>query len=93
MKTTDFQHNFDNVVSFDDGETVEVVTVAYDYYPEENNYPHDYNSAEIYDLFVFDAKGQDITYDIPQDEYVRLLEETKIDHQRLVAESNEYVGD
>jgi hypothetical protein len=93
MKTTDFQHNFDNVVSFDDGETVEVVTVAYDYYPEEKNAPYDYNSAEIYDLFVFDAKGKDITYDIPQDEYVRLLEETKIDHQRLVAESNEYVGD
>jgi hypothetical protein len=93
MKTTDFQYNFDNVVSFDDGETVEDVTVAYDYYPEEKNAPYDYNSAEIYDLFVFDAKGKDITYDIPQDEYVRLLEETKIDHQRLVAESNEYVGD
>ena len=91
MKTTDFRYNFDNVVSFDDGETVQDVTVAYDYYPEEKNAPYDYNSAEIYDLFVFDAKGENITYDIPQDEYVRLLEETKIDHQRLVAESNEYV--
>ena len=87
MKTTDFQHNFENVVSFDDGETVEVVTVAYDYLPEDDQY------AEVYDLFVFDANGKDITYDIPRDETDRLLEETKIDHQRLVAESNEYVGD
>ena len=87
MKTTDFQYNFDNVVSFDDGETVETVTVAYDYLPEVDGY------AEVFDLFVFDATGADITYDIPQAEYQRLLEETKIDHQRLVAESNEYVGD
>jgi hypothetical protein len=85
MKSTDFQHNFENVVSFDDGETVEVVTVAYDYLPEEDQY------AEVYDLFIFDATGANITYDVPQDEYQRLLEETKADHQRLVAEANEYV--
>ena len=58
MKTTDFQHNFENVVSFDDGDTVEVVTVAYDYLPEEDGY------AEVYDLFIFDATGADITYDV-----------------------------
>lgn len=85
MKTTDFQHNFENVVFFDDGETVETVTVAYDYLPEEDQY------AEVYDLFIFDATGKDITYDVPQAEYQRLLEETKADHKRLVAESNEYV--
>lgn len=87
MKSEEFQYTFENVVSFDDGETVEVVTVAYDYLPEEDQY------AEIYDVFVFDSTGEDITYDVPQDEYQRLLEETKADHQRLVAESNEYVGD
>lgn len=85
MKSTDFQHTFENVVSFDDGETVETVTVAYDYLPEEDGY------AEVYDLFIFDATGADITYDVPQAEYQRLLEETKADHQRLVAEFNEYV--
>ena len=85
MKSTDFQHTFENVVSFDDGETVENVTVAYDYLPEEDGY------AEVYDLFIFDATGADITYDVPQAEYQRLLEETKADHQRLVAEANEYV--
>ena len=85
MKTTDFQHNFENVVSFDDGETVEIVTVAYDYLPEEDGY------AEVYDLFIFDATGADITYDVPQAEYQRLLEETKADYKRLVAEASEYV--
>ena len=85
MKSTDFQHNFENVVSFDDGETVEVVTVAYDYLPEEDQY------AEVYDLFIFDSTGADITYDVPQAEYQRLLEETKADYKRLVAEASEYV--
>ena len=72
------QHSFENVVSFDDGETIEVVTVGYDYYPEEINYPHDYNYAEIFDVFVF-SQGVDITYDIPNDEYKRLIEEAKQD--------------
>jgi 5,10-methenyltetrahydromethanopterin hydrogenase len=85
MKSTDFQHNFENVVSFDDGETVETVTVAYDYLPEEDQY------AEVYDLFIFDATGANITYDVPQAEYQRLLEETKADYKRLVAEASEYV--
>lgn len=81
MKSTDFQHTFENVVSFDDGETVETVTVAYDYLPEEDQY------AEIYDVFVFDATGKDITYDIPQDEYQRLYGEAKADHQQVVADA------
>jgi hypothetical protein len=72
------QHSFENVVSFDDGETIEMVTVGYDYYPEEINYPHDHNYAEIFDVFVF-SQGVDITYDIPQDEYKRLIEEAKQD--------------
>ena len=89
---SDFRFNFENVVSFDDGETVQDVTVAFDYYPAEINFPHDRNAAEIYDMFVFNAKGENITYDIPKAEGVRLLEETKQEHQRLVTESNEYTG-
>ena len=92
-KISDFQHNFTNVVSFDDGETVQDVTVAYDYYPAEINYPHDRNSAEVYDMFIFDAEGKDITFDVSSDEAVRLLEETKQEQQRLIAESKEYVGE
>ena len=64
-------------MSFDDGETVEIVTVGYDYYPEEINYPHEPDYAEIFDVFVFDAQGKHITYDIPNDEYKRLMDEAK----------------
>lgn len=71
------QHSFENVVSFDDGETIETVTVGYDHIPEEINYPHDHNFAEMFDVFVFDANDKDITYDIPNDEYKRLVEEAK----------------
>ena len=92
-KISDFAHNYKNVVSFDDGETVQDVTVAYDYYPEENNYPHDHSSAEVYEIFIFDAQGKDITFDVPTDEFARLSEETKQEQQRLIAESNEYVGE
>ena len=92
-KISDFAHNYKNVVSFDDGETVQDVTVAYDYYPAEINLPHDRNSAEVFDMFIFDAKGEDITFDVPTDEAVRLLEETKQEQKRLIAESNEYVGE
>lgn len=77
MQATQLQHSFENVVSFDDGETVEIVTVGYDYYPEVNNYPHEPDYAEIFDVFVFDGQGKDITYDIPQDEYNRLMDEAK----------------
>lgn len=92
-KISDFAHNYKNVVSFDDGETVQDVTVAYDYYPEENNYPHDHSSAEVYEIFIFDAQGKDITFDVPTDEFARLSEETKQEQQRLIAESKEYVGE
>ena len=43
------QHSFQDAVSFDDGETIEVVTVGYDHLPEEINYPHDHNFAEMFD--------------------------------------------
>ena len=77
MQANNLQHSFENVVSFDDGETVEIVTVGYDYYPEEINYPHEPDYAEIFDVFVFDAQGKHITYDIPNDEYKRLMDEAK----------------
>jgi hypothetical protein len=70
------QHSFQDAVSFDDGETIEVVTVGYDHLPEEINYPHDHNFAKMFDVFVF-ANDKDITYDIPNDEYKRLMDEAK----------------
>ena len=70
------QHSFQDAVSFDDGETIEVVTVGYDHLPEEINYPHDHNFAEMFDVFVF-ANDKDITYDISNDEYKRLMDEAK----------------
>ena len=77
MKPNQLQHSFKNVVSYDNGETVEVVTVGYDYLPEEINHPYAPNYAEVFDVFVFDAQGKHITYDIPQDEYNRLMHEAK----------------
>jgi len=74
------QYQFENVVSYDNGETVEVVTVGYDYLPEETNYPYAPNYAEVFDVFVFDGQGKDITYDIPQDEYKRLMDEAKLNY-------------
>lgn len=73
------QHSFQDAVSFDDGETIEVVTVGYDHLPEEINYPHAPDYAEMFDVFVFDAQGKDITYDIPNEEYKRLMDEAKRD--------------
>jgi hypothetical protein len=88
-KISDFRYNFNNVVSFDNGETVQDVTVAFDYYPAEINFPHDRDSAEVYEVFIFDAEGKDITFDVPTDEFARLSEETKQEHQRLIKEANE----
>jgi hypothetical protein len=31
----------------------------------------------MFDVFVFDANDKDITYDIPNDEYKRLMDEAK----------------
>ena len=90
MKTTDFQYTFESVVSFDDGETTVPVTVAYDYLPEELNYPDAPDYAEMFDVFVFDANGKDITYDIPQEETERLTEEAKKDFKQVVADANAY---
>jgi hypothetical protein len=90
MKTTDFQYTFKSVVSYDDGETTVPVMVAYDYLPEELNYPHAPDYAEEFDVFVFDANGKDITYDIPQEETERLAEEAKKDFKQVVADANAY---
>jgi hypothetical protein len=90
MKTTDFQYTFESVVSYDEGETTVPVTVAYDYLPEELNYPHAPDYAEEFDVFVFDANGKDITYDIPQEETERLLDEAKEDFRQEVEAANAY---
>jgi hypothetical protein len=86
MKSTDFQYTFESVVSFDDGETTVPVTVGYDYLPEELNYPHAPDYAEHYDVFVFDANGKDITYDISEEDTEQLLEEAKEDLAQIVAD-------
>jgi len=70
------QHNFQDVVSYDNGETVEVVTVGYDHLPEELNYPDGPDYKEMFDVFVF-ANDKDVTYDIPSEEYDRLFKEAK----------------
>jgi hypothetical protein len=90
MKTTDFQYTFESAVSYDEGETIVPVTVAYDYLPEEVNYPHAPDYAEMFDVFVFDASGKDITYDIPKEETERLLDEAKEDFKQVVEAANAY---
>ena len=90
MKASQFQYSFDSFVSYDEGETIESVTVAYDYLPEESNFPHAPDYAEHYDVFVFDATGKDITYDIPAEETDRFLEEAKQDFAQRVADACEY---
>ena len=81
------QYYFDDVVSFNDGETVENVKVGYDYLPAESS--NDYDYAEMFDVFVFDAQGKHITYDIPNDEYKRLMQETKANFVQLQKDRNE----
>ena len=90
MKPSQFQYTFKSFVSYDQGETIEPVTVAYDYLPEEINFPHAPDYAEHYDVFVFDASGSDITYDVPTEETDRFLEEAKQDFAQHVADANEY---
>jgi hypothetical protein len=80
---------FDESVSYDDGDTFENVKVGYDYYPAENNLPYDHNTAEIYDVFVYNAKGDDITYDLPKSESDHIMSEVKIHHARMLKEQNE----
>lgn len=86
MKTTSFQFTFSSDISLD--ETVQPVTVAYDYFPEEYNYPDAPDEEEFFDVFVFDASGNNITYDIPTEETERFLEEAKADFAQQVA--NQY---
>ena len=83
------QYHFDDVVSYDNGTTLENVKVGYDYYPAEHNLPHDHNSAEIYDVFVFNLKGDDISCDLPLAEFQHIMSETKIHHARMLKEQNE----
>jgi len=90
MKASQFQYIFSIFVSYDQGETEQPVTVAYDYLPEEINFPHAPDYAEHYDVFVFDASGSDITYDIPTEETDRFLEEAKQDFAQHVADANAY---
>jgi hypothetical protein len=82
-------YHFDEFVTYDDGTTLEKVKVGYDYYPEEFNLPHDHNSAEIYDVFVFSEKGDDISCDLPSSEFERIVSEAKIHHARMLKEQNE----
>jgi 5,10-methenyltetrahydromethanopterin hydrogenase len=83
-KISHFAYNFQEVVSFDDGETVQDVTVAYDYLPEEDQY------AEVYDVFIFDAQGNNISYDVPNDEFARLVAEAKRDFAEFTADNYAY---
>ena len=89
MTDLKLQYYFDDVVSVDDGETVENVKVGYDYLPEEINYTDSPDYAEMFDVFVFDAQGKHITYDIPNDEYKRLMGETKSHFAQLQKDRNE----
>jgi hypothetical protein len=89
MIDTKLQYYFDNVVSYDNGETIENVKVGYDYYPPEINMPHDHDSAEIYDVSVYNLKGDDISYDLPLSEFEHIMSETKIHHARMLKEQNE----
>lgn len=87
MKPTSFQYTFESVVSSDDGETAVPVTVAYDYIPEELNYPDAPDEAEFFDVFVFDAKGNNITYDITPEDTEFVMAETKKDFAQVVADA------
>jgi hypothetical protein len=89
MFETKLQYYFDDVVSFDDGETVENIKVGYDYLPAQHNNPYDYDYAEMFDVFVFDAQGKHITYDIPNDEYKRLMQEAKSNFAQIQKDRNE----
>ena len=89
MTDLKLQYYFDNVVSYDNGETVENVKVGYDYLPEEINYPDAPDYAEMFDVFVFDDQGKHITYDIPNDEYKRIMQEAKSDFYQIQKDRNE----
>jgi len=83
------RYHFDEYVTYDEGLTIEKVKVGYDYYPAEINMPHDHNSKEIYDVFVYNLKGDDISCDLPTSEFEHIMSETKIHHARMLKEQNE----
>jgi hypothetical protein len=83
------QYHFDEYVTYDNGLTIEKVRVGYDYYPAENNLPHDHNTAEIYDVFVYNLKGDNISFDLPLTEFQHVVSEAKIHHARMLKEQNE----
>jgi len=39
---------------------------------------------------VFNDYSKDITVDVPEDEYQRLVEEAKADHKQILADANAY---
>jgi hypothetical protein len=43
----------------------------------------------MFDVFVFDEQGNHITYDIPQDEYKRIMQEVKSNFAQLQKDRNE----
>lgn len=80
---------FDDVVSYDNGTTLENVKVGYDYHPVLINYPYAPDYAEMFDVFVFDEQGNHITYDIPDEEYKRIMQEVKSNFAQLQKDRNE----
>jgi uncharacterized protein Usg len=90
MRASTLDRTFQDVVSFDKGETVQDVTVGYDYTQAEMNYPHAPDYAECFEVFVFDDYSKDITLDVPEDEYQRLVAEAKADHKQVLADANAY---
>jgi len=83
------RYYFDEYVTYDDGNTLEKVRVGYDHYPAERNQPYDHDTAEIYDVFVYDQRGEDITYDLDKENSEHLMSEVKIHHERMLKEQNE----
>jgi hypothetical protein len=83
------KYHFDEFVTYDDGTTLEKVKVGYDYYPAEFNLPHDHNTAEIFDVFVYDQRDDDITYDLDKENFDHIMSEVKIHHARMLKEQNE----
>ena len=83
------RYYFDEYVTYDDGETLDKVRVGYDYYPPEFNLPYDHNTKEIYDVFVYDQTGNDITYDLDKENSDHIMSEVKIHHARMLKEQNE----
>jgi len=90
MQINQMQYTFDSLVSFDEGETTVPVTVGYDYTPEERNYPHEPDYAEVFEVFVFDANGDDITATVPEEDYEMLEEEAKADFRQMLEDANAY---